>query len=432
MLNKGISVWRRIAAAAVAAGLSGARLPAFEEGTVPAAGAAPLPDSEEAAYEQIQLLTQVLLHARKQYVEEKTYKELINGALHGMLRALDPHSDYLEPQAYTEMQEDTSGKFSGIGIHIGMKDNLLTVIAPIEGTPAFHAGLQSGDRIVEIEGESTQGITLREAVNKLRGPEDTQVTITIRRQGDVQPREISIVRARIEVPSVRGARVIRDAIGYVRITQFAEPTADYLKQELEKLQQQGLTALVLDLRGNPGGLLKSAVEVAQMFLAKDELIVSTRGRQGVHNEMQIRAEGEFRAGRMPMAVLVNGGSASASEIVAGALQDHRRAVIIGEQTFGKGSVQSVIRLQPDGKAAIRLTTALYHTPNGRQINEVGIDPDIPVPVSPEEWARTITRRAHQENPEYYSEEDKAEYADVVDVQLERALDVLQAVQVFRR
>lgn len=389
-------------------------------------------ESSAEAYKELELLTEALLRIRKSYVEEKTYKELVYGALHGMLRSLDEHSAFLEPRAYDDMQEDTSGQFSGIGIHIGMRDGVLTVIAPIEDTPAFRAGLQAGDRIIEIEGEKTQGITLHGAVEQLRGQRGSEVTITVFRVGDPEsPREVSIVRDIIEVPSVKGARIVRDGIGYIRLTQFAAPTDESLQEKIDALLEEGMDALVLDLRNNPGGLLRSAVLVAQKFLGNNQLIVSTRGREGEVDEVVLKAKGAVHLVDIPLAILVNGGSASASEIVAGALQDHKRAVLVGDTTFGKGSVQSVVRMRPDGDSAIRMTTAYYYTPSGRLIHKKGIDPDIRVYVSPDDWRKIQIRRAHLESPDLYKDEDKKEYADVVDSQLQRAVDLLQAVKIFK-
>lgn len=390
----------------------------------------PAEDSIDDAYDQIQVLTEVMLHVKKHYVDEESYEKIIHGALHGMLQSLDPYSGFLEPQAYTSMQEDTAGKFSGIGIHVGMRHGLLTIIAPIEDTPGFRAGLQGGDRIVAIDGEKTLGMTLREAVKRMRGPKGDKVVLAIQRE-DEEPQDIEIVRDDIEVPSVKGARIIRDHVGYIRITQFAEPTAESLQVELEKLLADGMNSLVLDLRSNPGGLLKSAIDVAQKFLARGQVIVSTKGRAGVIEDMESRARGKYHYVDFPMTILINGGSASASEIVSGALKDHKRAVLVGENTFGKGSVQSVIRLQSDQNSAIRMTTARYYTPSGRQIHENGIEPDIIVPLTPDEWRRVVVHRAQIENPEHFTVEERQEYSDVVDPQLERALDLLQAIKIFK-
>ena len=396
----------------------------------PPPGAEKPKDDKQAAYEDIELMTQVIMHIRQHYVTEKSYQEITYGALHGMLKALDPHSDFLEPEDYTNIQEDTAGKFSGIGVHIGVRNNMLAVIAPIEDTPGFRAGLQSGDLILKIDGGDTIGMTLKQAVDKLRGPKGSKVTITIRRAGDENTKDLAIVRDDIEVPSVKGAKIIKSGIGYVRITQFAAPTADALQRALDDLKSKGMKALVLDLRSNPGGLLQSAIEIAQKFLKKGEVIVTTKGRPGVHDVSENKAGGDVHRVDFPMAVLVNGGSASASEIVAGALQDHGRALLVGEKTYGKGSVQSVIRMQPDGKSAIRLTTAYYYTPSGRMIHEKGIEPDILAEISPMEWQKVRLQRAIEESPGIYTEEEKQKLPTAPDRQLERAVDMLQGVLVF--
>lgn len=393
------------------------------------------PAAEDDPYESIELLTEALLRIKHQYVEERTYEDIIHGALNGMLKSLDSHSSFMAPDEYEAMQEETSGKFSGIGIHIGLRNRVLTVIAPIEDTPAFRAGLQTGDRIVEIEGKSTQGISLREAVKKIRGTKGTKVTITIRRESAEGPKEVEITRDDIKVPSVKGARMITDEIGYIRITQFAKPTSVLLQEALDELMGKGLHALVLDLRSNPGGLLQSAIDVSEKFLKKRQLIVTTKGRKGVYDEVPSKASGDFHYVDIPIAILVNGGTASASEIVAGALRDHKRAVLIGATTFGKGSVQSVIRLSPfNGESAIRFTTARYYTPSGREIHEKGLEPDIPVYVAPAEWRKIRIRRAHMENPDHFdfTEEEKEKFINVVDRQLQRAVDVLQAVKFFEK
>ena len=386
---------------------------------------------DASAYAQIELLAEALLDIRKFYVEEKSYKEITLGAIHGMLASLDPHSSFLEPEEYEEMQEDTAGKFSGIGINIGVKDNMLTVIAPIEDTPAFRAGLQSGDRILEIDGESTGGMNMRDAVTHLRGEKGTKVMITVQGLEDEESRTVEIVRDDIVVPSVKGARIIRDGVGYVRITQFARPTAEMLQEQLDFLQKEQMNALVLDLRNNPGGLLKTAVDVAQKFLKKGEVIVTTRGRPHVQDEVIARAEGDVHLTEFPMAILINEGSASASEIVAGALKDHRRAVIVGTHSFGKASVQSVLPMNAGSNMAVRLTIAYYYTPNGNLIHGKGIEPDIEVDFFTEEWRAVLLNRAHLESPGVFPDEEKKKYADAVDTQLERAVDILQAVKIFK-
>lgn len=389
-------------------------------------------DTDASAYDEIKLLTEVLLHVRKHYVDEKTYRDITYAALHGMLQGLDPHSDFLEPAAYESIQGETSGRFSGIGIHIGMREGVLTVIAPIEDTPAFRAGMQSGDRIVGIDGEKTTGFTLTEAVKRLRGEKGSEVKVTILRAGDEGPQDIEIVRDDIKVPSVKGTRFIADGIGYVRITTFSSQTAVSLIEEVDRLAAQDLRGLVLDLRSNPGGLLNAAVAVAESFLERGQLIVTTVGRDDDLSSDPRKASGEERFTGFPMAVLVNGGSASASEIVAGALRDNGRAVLVGDRTFGKASVQSIIRMKAEDGAAIRLTTAHYYTPSGEEIHDKGIEPDIVVEMTPAEWRDVQIRRAHVENPDFYSDEQKAEHEEVVDRQLERATDLLQGILIFQR
>lgn len=387
-------------------------------------------DGREAAYDQIELFTEVMQLIRNNYVDEKTYEDIMQGALQGILQSLDPHSSYLPPDALGELEGETTGTYGGIGIYIGMKDGTLTVIAPIEGTPADRAGLQAGDRVLLIDGVKTVNMEVKDAVKRMRGPKGTSVTLTLLSTSDEKPRDVTIVRDDIEVPSVRGARILRDGIGYVRIVQFQLPTRGALQDALAKLTKDGMTALVLDLRNNPGGLLNSSVEIASLFLKKGQTIVTTRGRQGVHEEKIYRALGDVRYLDIPMVILINGGSASASEIVAGALQDHKRAVLVGDTTFGKWSVQSIVRLRSNTDAGVRMTTAHYYTPKDRKIDN-GIDPDIPVPVSGAEWRKVLVRRSHVEDPDRFSAEDKKPDADVVDRQLERAVDLLQALKVFK-
>jgi len=389
------------------------------------------PDEAEVTYDQMERLAETMIHVRKHYVEEKTYGKIVEGALNGMLRSLDPHSAFLEPRAYENIQEDTKGSYSGIGIHIGLRDGILTIISPIEDTPGFRAGLQSGDKILEIDGESTVGITLRDSVDLLRGGKGSKVTITVRSLNESKARDVDIVRDNIEVPSVKGARLLVDGIGYVRITQFSLPTVVSFGEAVRSLLDDGMSALVLDLRNNPGGLLDSGVKVAQMFLDKGELIVTTRGRKGTFREVERRARDGWKNLDVPVAILVNGGTASASEIVAGALQDHHRAVVIGGTTYGKGFVQSVIQLQCDKASAIRLTTARYFTPSGREIHEKGLEPDIPVYVPPEEWRGVQIKRANKESPGLFTEEQAEKYADVIDRPLQRAVDLLQGILIFK-
>ena len=396
--------------------------------------AATPPTSEEVigdrdqAYEYIRLFTEVLLQVRKGYVDpDKTdYKDLIYGALNGMLRALDPHSQFMKPTAYKDMREDTAGKFAGIGVVIGLREGVLTVISPIEDTPAFRAGLMARDRIVKIEGDDTTGLDLTDAVAKLRGEKGSSVRLTIAREDPPEEIEVELVRDDIELPSVRGTRMLDEKIGYLRITQFNDPTEANLQKALEELTEKGMQGLVMDLRDNPGGLLRSSILVSQKFLDRRDLIVTTRGPAQI---MPARAGGDHHYTDLPIAILVNKGTASASEIVAGALQDHKKAIIVGQKTYGKGSVQSVLPLS-DG-SAIRLTTARYYTPSDRSIHEKGIDPDFPIIVTDERWRLIRQRRARIENPERYDDDMPDNLKNLVDAQLARAVEVLRGVIIFQ-
>jgi carboxyl-terminal processing protease len=329
-----------------------------------------------ADYQELKLFTDVLSIVRRSYVEEVPMKDLIYGAINGMLSSLDPHSSFMPPDVYKEMKVDTQGEFGGLGIEITIRDHVLTIVSPIEDTPAFRAGLQAGDQIIKIDEEFTKDMTIMDAVKKMRGPKGTKVTITVMREGFDKPKDFTLVRELIKIQSVK-AKTLEDGFGYVRLTQFQERTADDLEKALAQLHQnnpQGLDGLILDLRNNPGGLLDQAVKVADHFLDKG-LIVYTEGREEGSN-MKFAAHQDGTEPGYPMVVLINGGSASASEIVAGALHDHERAVIMGTQSFGKGSVQTVMSLSDS--SGLRLTTALYYTPAGISIQAKGITPDIVV------------------------------------------------------
>jgi carboxyl-terminal processing protease len=326
------------------------------------------------AYENLRIFTEVLSHVESNYVEETDPEKLMHGAIRGMLRTLDPHSSFMPPDVYREMQVETEGRFGGLGIEITIRDDILTVVAPIEGTPAFRADVQAGDQIVKIEGESTKDITLIDAVKKLRGPEGSAVTISIFRKGFTEPKDFTLTRAVIQIKSVRW-RKLPDDIGYVRVRSFQKSTSDELEEALHDLEEQNVRALVLDLRNNPGGLLEQAIAVSDEFLEGGKLIVYTKGRLAGQN-MKGYSKNDRAHLDYPMVILVNEGSASASEIVAGALQDLGRATIVGTQSFGKGSVQTIIPLS-DG-SGLRLTTAKYYTPKGQEINGKGITPDIVV------------------------------------------------------
>jgi carboxyl-terminal processing protease len=400
-------------------------------------------------YENVKIFAEVLSLVKKNYVDEITNdKDLIYGAIKGMLNSLDPHSSFLTPDVFKEMQIDTKGEFGGLGIKISIKDGVLTVIAPIEDTPAFRAGVKAGDMIIKIDGESTKDMSLHDAVTKLRGPKGTSVTITIMRKGLDKPKDITIIRDIIKIKSVK-SKVIEDTIGYVKLTQFQQKTASELEKALKSLEKQGIDSLILDLRNNPGGLLNSAIDVANQFLPPRTLVVYIKGRD--KERVEYRTTSGRKIKEYPMVVLVNGGSASASEIVAGALQDWKKAVILGTQTFGKGSVQTVIPLS-DG-SGLRLTTARYYTPKGRSIQATGIEPDIIVKTKADEEAKAhpVIREKdlekHLENEQVKEEKEKdsekekieqepeeiivEEISEEEDVQLERAIDLLKTWRVFQ-
>lgn len=392
----------------------------------------------DADYQKMRLFTEVLAEVQSKYVEEKSLDELMTDALKGMVSSLDPHSAYLTPEEFNELKEDTKGSFSGIGIEITFKDGALTVVSPIEGTPADQAGVKAGDMIMKIDGKLTREMSFMEAVKSIRGERGTKVTLFLQRQGEANPIEISIVRDVIPIHSVR-FNLLEEEFGYIRIVSFQENTSKDLIKALQTLQSQPtpLKGLVLDLRNDPGGLLHEAVSVADQFLTEG-VIVSTAGRTP-DQQKTYRATRMTAANNYPIVVLVNHGSASASEIVAGALQDHKRAIIMGTTTFGKGLVQTVIPLEDKG--ALKLTTARYYTPNGRSIQAEGIQPDMVVPfeipketvdssqeiresdlrgaMGPQSPPKPV-RPAQERNKLQYPEEKLA-----VDNQLLRALDQLK-------
>jgi carboxyl-terminal processing protease len=326
---------------------------------------------------KLKVFAQALALTEQQYAEPKTTKDLVYGAIQGAVGTLDPHSSFMTPDEFRELQIETKGKFSGIGIEITLKDRTLTVVSPIESTPAYQAGLKAGDQIVKINGKSTKNITLMEAVKLIRGPKGSKVTLTINREGFQHPKDVVITRETIPIRSVK-ARILDDGIGYVRITNFQDSTNHDLEAYLKKMKQRlvPFKGLVIDLRNDPGGLLEQAVRVSDEFL-KSGLIVYTEGRSRNQNmRFFARPTEEGKVATTPIVVIINEGSASASEIVAGALKDQKRALIVGTKSYGKGSVQTIIPL--DDGSALRLTTALYFTPSGVTINEKGIKPDVVV------------------------------------------------------
>ncbi|MCY4599315.1 MAG: S41 family peptidase [Acidobacteria bacterium] len=406
------------------------------------------PNSE--TYRQLDLFGQVFQRVREDYVETVDDQTLIHAALNGMLQALDPHSSYMSADQFEEMQVQTSGRFGGLGIEVTMENGFVKVVSPIDDTPAYRAGVLSGDLITHIDEEAVLGLTLSEAVDRMRGEPNTEIIIRVSRPG-VEPFDVSIIREIIHVQSVR-ARA-EGNVGYIRISSFTEQTTNGVKTSFEELHAEigpeNIQGIVLDLRNNPGGLLTQAVAVTDFFLERG-VIVSTRGRAN-HTQQQFNASSGDISDGLPIVVLVNGGSASASEIVSGALQDHGRAILMGTKTFGKGSVQTVLPLGDHG--AMRLTTARYYTPEGRSIQSTGVTPDIEVPLARIEVLETgagrseaTLRNALESESESQSEETDsvedpandpaaavAEEADpsLEDYQLQRALDLLRGLELFR-
>ena len=385
-------------------------------------GVASKSNEQAATYENLRLFTEVLSIIQSQYVDEMAPKELIYSAIKGTLRGLDPHSSFLDPEMYREMQVETSGSFGGLGIEITLRDDVLTVVAPIEGTPAYRAGVLSGDRIVKIEGLTTKDMQLTDAVKRMRGKPGSKIVISIIREGWTEPKDFTITREQIRVQSVKNAE-LEPGIEYIRLRQFQEQTGNDIETALEKYSKgKKIQGLVLDLRNNPGGLLTSSVEVAEKFLEPGKLVVYTEGCVRNQN-MRFQASAKHVYSDFPIVVLVNQGSASASEIVAGALQDWGRAVVLGTQSFGKGSVQTIIPLS-DG-SGLRLTTAKYYTPNGRSIHGKGITPDIIV-----EAPKPVPGQAAESTPPPADEQARLVDQLKKDPQLQRALDLLKAMKIM--
>ena len=407
-------------------------------------------------YESLEAFSNILSIVKKNYVEDIETKNLVNGAINGMLSSLDPHSAYLTPDLYKDLQSDTQGRFGGLGIEITVKGGILTVVSPIEDTPAFKAGIKPGDQIFKIEDEFTKDMSLVDAVKKMRGLKGTKINLTVRREGAADLIDVSLIRDIIRVQSVK-SRTLEPGYGYVRLAQFQERSDRDVQRALEKLaaEKSGIKGLVLDLRNNPGGLLNQAVRVSDLFLDSG-MIVYTDGR--IESQKQkFFAQKDGTWADFPLVVLVNGGSASASEIVAGALQDHKRAVVLGTKTFGKGSVQTILPL--DDNSALRLTTARYFTPKGRSIQATGIVPDIVIENivlqdgKPDDRKRPSLREenlpGHLNNPQQNSAKDQEQIdreqekqiptsgptGDETidnDQQLKRALDLLKSWDVFKQ
>ncbi|MDZ4199649.1 MAG: S41 family peptidase [Kiritimatiellia bacterium] len=384
----------------------------------------PLPDGADEAYLHLSIFTRAMEQIRLHYVDadRTSYASLIEGAMEGMMRTLDEHSQFLDSDAFAALQEDAAGEFGGLGIVVGLREGQLTVIAPMADTPASRAGLLPGDQIVEIDGSRTEDWSLGDAVARMRGKAGTEVQLRVLRAGLAEILTFTLQRAVIDMASIQDSRLLPDGIGYVRVVQFSEKTAELLEEKLAGLEKEGMRALVLDLRNNPGGLLQSAVEVSQLFLPSGSLVVTTEGR-GQNSRAEFTARSRRAPRSYPMAILINSGSASASEIVCGALQDHGRAVLVGEKSFGKGSVQSVIPV--DETSALRLTTARYLTPGRRPIHGYGIEPDIVVGLSPAELREIFQGGEAPPEPGLPSRTKPK------DVQFERAADALRAVLLLK-
>jgi carboxyl-terminal processing protease len=390
-------------------------------------------------YRQLNLFGDVFERIRADYVDKVDDQQMMEAAINGMLASLDPHSSYMNPKAYKDMQQQTRGEFGGLGIEVTMENGLVKVVAPIDETPAARAGIKPGDLITHLDGQQIMGLTLAEAVDKMRGPVNSSIGLTIRREGSDKPIEVTLTRAIVKVQSVRYRR--EGDIGYVKINTFTEQTIGGLRRAVDDLKAQigaqQVQGYVLDLRRNPGGLLDQAIQVSDAFLEQGE-IVSTRSEKKPNEGQRYNATRGDITGGKPVVVLIDGGSASASEIVAGALQDHHRAVIMGTKSFGKGSVQTIFGLA--GQGALRMTTAKYYTPSGRSIQALGIDPDIEVQQAKVEVIDVGPRRSeadlrnHLNNPNAVKvEKPAANTQDAeaqADYQLQRALDLLRGVALF--
>lgn len=396
-------------------------------------------------YSQIELFSYALTTVQAAYVDEPTPKDLIYGSLKGMLSSLDPHSQFLTPEDFTDLKTETEGKFGGLGIEISIKDNLLTVVTPLEDTPAWRAGVKSLDKIVKIDDESTKDITLSEAVKKLRGKPGTTVKITIFRESEGKILDLTITREIIHIHDVKDVMILKDNIGYIRLTEFREDSHKEFRKGLDNLKQKGADSLILDLRNNPGGLLNIAIDITQEFLPEGEVIVSTKSRNPSQNSVSKSSNRNGAFLQWPMAVLINEGSASGSEILAGALKDNKRAIIVGTKSFGKGSVQSVIPL-PDG-TGLKLTTSKYYTPADICIHGIGIEPDIAVEQPIEDMAEEAQEAAKNEKKaeEIFNnvqngttpstEPDKLEEAKkrlLKDDQVQAAINVIKGIKIFRK
>ncbi|MDD5661080.1 MAG: S41 family peptidase [Candidatus Omnitrophica bacterium] len=380
--------------------------------------------SNDQLYKQVELFSDTLAIIQKEYVKETKTKDLIYGALKGMLASLDPHSQFMDPDTYNELKVDTQGKFGGLGIEITIKDGLLTVITPIEDTPAWKAGIKANDHIVKINDELTRDMTLTDAVKKMRGLPREPVNITVLRDNEKKLLEFKIIRDIIKIKDIKHVRILENGIGYIRLTEFRENTLQEFNNALSKLSKQGMKALILDLRNNPGGLLDVAVKVTGKFLPSNKMIAYTRGRQDKQN-LEFFSDARNPILDLPLVIMINEGSASGSEIVAGALQDYKRAIIIGMKSFGKGSVQTVIPLG-DG-SALRMTTSHYFTPSGKIIHGKGVAPDIVV------QKKEADKKPELDKPGDTEKQDQGKefnYKD--DEQIVRAVNALEVIGFYKK
>jgi len=399
-------------------------------------------------YSQVELFSYALTTVQSEYVDEKEPKDLIYGALDGMLAGLDPHSQFLKPEDYEDLKTETQGRFGGLGIEITLRDGILTIITPIEDTPAWKVGIKAGDKIVKIDNEITRDMTLSAAVKKLRGDPGTKVSITVLREDEMKIHEFNVTREIIHIQDVKEVHIVDDKIGYIRLTEFREDSSKEFQKGLQELKAKGADSLILDLRNNPGGLLGSAIDIAENFLTEGQLIVSTKGRQEAQNIVNKSTNKNPDFVSWPMVVLINEGSASGSEIVAGALKDDKRAVIVGVKSFGKGSVQSVIPM-PDG-SGLRLTTSKYYTPSGVSIHGVGIIPDVVVErIYPDEdkdnkkdkdldkvfaevKQREVGNVDEKKDESLSPQEAELKKKDAQDNQLQAAISVIKGIKVFKK
>ncbi len=380
-------------------------------------------DEYEEYYKNYEELVRVVKLIQERYVKDIKLGELFQGAYRGMLEALDPYSQFFGPEELEELKVETEGRFGGLGIEVIVRDGVLYVITPILDSPAFKAGIMVGDRIIKIEGDPTEKMSLRDAVKRLRGEPKTSVTVTVVHPGESQPVDVTIVRDVIQIQSVRGARILDDEakIGYMALTNFQDNTLEEVDKAFYELVAKDMKALILDLRFNPGGILNAAVAISDRFLSQG-VIVSTKGREEEQNHVYLAMEGDTYP-NIPLVVLMNNGSASAAEIVAGAIKDHKRGLIVGTKSFGKGSVQSLIAVE-EGHCAVKFTTALYYTPAGICIDRIGIEPDVAIELTPEE-TRLLHEHLSKVNVNARVPQQTHQEETFCDIQLQKAIEIIK-------